>query len=135
MQEVDPKVEKLEIEGLSDEDGGLMKELASSIPGIDEAMSFAEVMKLVKTMDYESIVFDTAPTGHTLRLLQFPTTLEKGLGKLQQMQATLGPMMGMMTNMMGGGGQGPPPDLFGQLRELQVCACARLFDRWLSWSC
>lgn len=40
----------------------LMNEFTSSIPGIDEAMSFGELMKQVQNMDYNCIVFDTAPT-------------------------------------------------------------------------
>jgi arsenite-transporting ATPase len=104
--------------------GGMMQDLAFSvrslfflytcimlmslqIPGVDEAMSFAEVLKQVKSLSYEVIVFDTAPTGHTLRFLQFPTVLEKALGKLSQLSSQFGPMLNSVLGSRGGlpGGQ------------------------------
>lgn len=55
----------------------ILPELLHSFPGIDEALCFAELMQSIKNMKYSVIVFDTAPTGHTLRLLAFPDLLKK----------------------------------------------------------
>ncbi|KAL8746047.1 MAG: hypothetical protein Q9190_001885 [Brigantiaea leucoxantha] len=87
--------------------GSMMQDLAFSIPGVDEAMSFAEVLKQVKSLSYEVIVFDTAPTGHTLRFLQFPTVMEKALAKLSQLSTQFGPMLNSVIGARGGlpGGQ------------------------------
>ena len=89
------------VAGSNDTIKNQMQDIAFAIPGVDEAMSFAEVMKLVKSMDYSCIVFDTAPTGHTLRFLSFPTVLDKALGKFSQMSSQLGPLMQQFGPMMG----------------------------------
>lgn len=101
--------------------GSMMQDLAFSIPGVDEAMSFAEVLKQVKSLSYEVIIFDTAPTGHTLRFLQFPTVLEKALEKISQLSAQFGPMLNSILGARGGlpGGQSLD-DLTQKLESLRA---------------
>ncbi|KAI4389155.1 hypothetical protein MLD38_001411 [Melastoma candidum] len=116
--EVDPNVEHEDIGGAEGMDS-LVTELTNAIPGIDEAMSFAEMLKLVQTMDYSVIVFDTAPTGHTLRLLQFPSTLEKGLTKMMTLKNRFGGMLTQMTQLFGMGDEFGEDALLGKLEGMK----------------
>ena len=99
--------------------GQMMQDLAFAIPGVDEAMGFAEIMKHVKSMEFSIIVFDTAPTGHTLRFLSFPSVLEKALAKFSALGRNLGPMINQFSSMMGGGGANQE-DMFAKLESMRA---------------
>ncbi len=75
---------------------GDLEELASANPpGIDEALAFGKILEFIETNhDYDLIIFDTAPTGHTLRLLSLPETLTGWIGKLIKMRLRIGKMLG-----------------------------------------
>lgn len=118
--EVDPTPERdVDADGGDEPQESLLTDIASSIPGIDEAMSFAEVLKQVQTLTFSVVVFDTAPTGHTLRLLQLPATLEKSLGKLMSMQSGLGGIFGSLMSMVGGPSDVSEESMFAKLQGLK----------------
>ncbi len=46
------------------------------IPGLDEMMSLKKITDFMESSDYQLYIVDTAPTGHTLRLLMMPDLLD-----------------------------------------------------------
>jgi len=61
--------------------------LELSLPGLDELMAFLEISKWINSEKYETVIVDTAPTGHTLRLLEMPKLIGGWLNALDVLLA------------------------------------------------
>eukprot|EP00466_Bigelowiella_natans_P013432 jgi/Bigna1/40086/e_gw1.39.19.1 len=79
-------------------------------PGIDEIVAISQVVNLIKRGDanfgkgagrFDRIVFDTAPTGHTLRLLSLPKFLDGFVAKTIKLRARVGGLLNSITSMLG----------------------------------
>lgn len=66
-----------------DEDIGRLLDLG--LPGMDEVMAFLHLADLLDDPGAGTVVVDTAPTGHTLRLLDAPAVFESWLAVLDAM--------------------------------------------------
>jgi len=51
--------------------------LSLSIPGLDELMGLKTIMDFIESHEFDVYIWDTAPTGHTLRLLTLPEILDE----------------------------------------------------------
>ena len=93
--------------------------LDNTPPGLDELLALAETLAVVRggssdglgasageaalrREKFDRVIFDTAPTGHTLRLLAFPEFLDKLLSKLIALKARLGGAIGLLGGLLGG---------------------------------
>lgn len=67
------------------DDADINQLLDLSLPGMDEVMSLFELSEIERAADYTRIVVDTAPSGHTSRLLRLPEVFTHWLGALDRM--------------------------------------------------
>ncbi len=94
-------------------------------PGIDEIVALTKIFKYADeklpngSPKYERIIIDTAPTGHTVRLLQLPAFLNSVTGKLIKFRAKLMSAVDMFKNIFGGGDRDPAAGLGGALSKLE----------------
>ena len=56
-----------------------------SLPGLDEVMSLFELSELYRSRNYDRIIIDTAPSGHTTRLLRLPEVFRRMVRALDHM--------------------------------------------------
>lgn len=85
-----------QFKGLMEGMGGLSEMQNVMPPGADESFAFAKVLEFIQKAEYDLIFFDTAPTGHTLRLLSLPEVLGSFYGKIIKMQLALKDMWGKL---------------------------------------
>ena len=81
-------------------------EMARVSPGAEEAALFdrlADVLRDARDR-YDLVVFDTAPIGHTLRLLSLPELLQAWVDGLLQRRRSVTKMNAMWRQMTDGGG-------------------------------
>lgn len=81
--------------------------LSNPPPGLDELIALSQILndEYVQS-EFDIIVVDTAPTGHTLRMLALPEFLDGFLTKLLSLRQKLSGVMNMVQTFMGSTNKG-----------------------------
>ena len=85
--------------GAKDEFDDIKSDVKTSdmiLPGLDEALAFDELLKHMENPTWDVVVFDTAPTGHTLRFLSLPELIESWSGRLLRLMRVSGGIRSML---------------------------------------
>jgi arsenite-transporting ATPase len=57
-----------------------------TLPGIDEVMALFQLSRIIEAGQYTHVIVDTAPAGHTLRLLELPGVFSNWLDALDSLE-------------------------------------------------
>ena len=71
-----------------------------SMPGMDEMTAFDKFLQYIDNPEYEYVIFDTAPTGHTLKFLSLPELMGSWVGKMLKMRIQMSNAMNMFKNLI-----------------------------------
>lgn len=72
------------------------------MPGADEAAAMQLLLEYLDDPRFERVVVDTAPTGHTLRLLELPEMMDSMLGRLLSLREKFSGMAASLGGLFGG---------------------------------
>ena len=109
-------------------------ELFSSgvLPGSDELAALDGLATYIDDDRFDRVVFDTAPTGHTLRLLDLPEVLDRGLATAldlrDQVRRKVDTARTMLFGPMGRKRRDDGPDEFTEMRDRMERVGAALRD-------
>ncbi|MBN2330356.1 MAG: ArsA family ATPase [Candidatus Aenigmarchaeota archaeon] len=69
-------------------------------PGIDEIAAIDKFLHYMQSDDYDAVIFDTAPTGHTLRFLSLPDVLDSWVGKMIMLRMRFAGMANLVKKIL-----------------------------------
>ena len=94
---------------------------AGVMPGSDELAALEGLATYVDSERWDRVVFDTAPTGHTLRLLDLPTVMDRGMATAldlrDQVRRKVDTARTMLFGPMGSRRPDEGPDDFTAMRD------------------
>jgi arsenite-transporting ATPase len=85
-QKNDAVIKKLADRGTYFEQQDIAEFFDLLLPGMDEVMAIIEIANLLKEGTYGILILDTAPTGHTVRMLNLPEQMRKWIEVMDLMQ-------------------------------------------------
>ena len=74
----------------------IMGDSLETFPGSNEGFGLLNIVRMYRYEDYDLVIVDTAPTGHTLRLLSFPDFLKSSMMRLIRIRHALGSLVGKL---------------------------------------
>jgi arsenite-transporting ATPase len=86
-------------------------------PGVDEFISLELLLETMSSDAYDTVVFDTAPTGHTLRLLLLPEMLDGWLGRMLSVRKQLSRIGSVLKRILPGQSDAEEPDFGANLLD------------------
>ena len=92
----------MDLGGMGELLGGGEHPLAGgAMPGADEAAAVQLLLEYLDDPRFDRVVVDTAPTGHTLRLLELPDVMDSMVGRLVAFRERLSGMAGSLGGLFG----------------------------------
>jgi arsenite-transporting ATPase len=95
---------------------GKIAKMVSEAPGVDEFGAIEVLLQALESEIHDVVIMDTAPTGHTLRLLMLPELLDGWMGTLIEWRGKIAKAGRILRKLLPGG---KVPDENEMAAELQ----------------
>jgi len=108
----------------------LLGDSFDTLPGSDEGFGLLDIIRMYRYENYDRVIVDTAPTGHTLRLLSFPEFLNSSMIRLIRIRRALGSVFGKFASLFRKKEESPEKDPVELLERIKQWAIEA--REWLS---